>query len=200
MAAACSSGVREKEVYIYSNLESSRHTSEELPGRSPADESSWYAIRVRARWEQLVADALRNKEYEEFLPLYRKRSNWSDRVKEISRPLFPGYVFCRSNLSGRPPLITTPGVIGILRFGGSPAIISQQEIEAVKAVIHSSANAGPWPYIREGQRVRILRGALSGVEGILVRAKSDWRVVLSVEALCRSVAIEVDREWAMPIS
>jgi transcription antitermination factor NusG len=200
MAAACSSGVREKEVYIYSNLESLRHTSEELPGRSPADESSWYAIRVRARWEQLVADALRNKEYEEFLPLYRKRSNWSDRVKEISLPLFPGYVFCRSDLSGRAPFITTPGVIGILSFGGYPAIISQEEIEAIKAVIRSGADVAPWPYIREGQRVRILRGALAGVEGVLVRPKSDWRVVLSVETLCRSIAVEVDREWVTPIS
>jgi transcription antitermination factor NusG len=181
-------------------LEFSRDTSEELPGGLPADESSWYAIRVRARWEKVVAGALHGKEYDEFLPLYRKRSSWSDRIKEIDLPLFPGYVFCRSDLSGRAPFITTPGVIGILSFGGHPAIISQEEIEAVKAVIRSGVDAGPWPYIREGQRVRILRGALAGVEGILVRAKSDWRVVLSVETLCRSIAVEVDREWVTPIS
>jgi transcription antitermination factor NusG len=200
MAAACSSGVREKEVYIYSNLESSRDTSEQLLGRLPPNKSSWYALRVRARWEKVVAGALHGKEYDEFLPLYRKRSSWSDRIKEIDLPLFPGYVFCRSDLCGRAPFITTPGVIGILSFGGHPAIISQEEIEAVKAVIRSGVDAGPWPYIREGQRVRILRGALAGVEGILVRAKSDWRVVLSVETLCRSIAVEVDREWVTPIS
>ena len=191
--------VREKEAYIYPNLESSRHTTEELSSVLSAAESSWYAIRVRARWEKVVADALHGKGYDEFLPLYRKRSNWSDRAKEIDLPLFPGYVFFRSGLSGRPPLVTTPGVIGILSFGGRPAIISQREMDAVKAVIHSGANAGPWPYVHEGQRVRILRGPLAGVEGILVRAKSDWRVVLSVEALCRSIAVEVDREWVAPI-
>jgi transcription antitermination factor NusG len=166
----------------------------------PAYNSSWYAIRVRARWEKVVAGALHGKEYDEFLPLYRKRSSWSDRIKEIDLPLFPGYVFCRSDLSGRAPFITTPGVIGILSFGGRPAMISQEEIEAVKAVIRSGADAGPWPYIREGQRVRVLRGALAGVEGILVHAKSDWRVVVSVKTLCRSIAVEVDREWVTPIS
>ena len=121
-------------------------------------------------------------------------------MQEVDLPLFPGYVFCRSDLSGRPPLVTTPGVIGILGFGGSPAIISPFEIERVKAVIQSGASAGPWPYLCEGQRVRILGGALTGVEGILIRTKGDWRVVLSVEALGRSIAVEVDRDWAMPIS
>ena len=185
---------------MYTNLEFSGHTSEELPGGLRANESSWYAIRVRPRWEKVVAGALHGKEYDEFLPLYRKRSSWSDRIKEIDLPLFPGYVFCRSDLSGRAPFITTPGVIGILSFGGHPAIISQEEIEAIKAVIRSGADVAPWPYIREGQRVRILRGALAGVEGVLVRPKSDWRVVLSVETLCRSIAVEVDREWVTPIS
>ncbi|HEY7302945.1 MAG TPA: UpxY family transcription antiterminator [Bryobacteraceae bacterium] len=162
--------------------------------------SDWHAIRVRPRWEKVVADALRGKQYEGFLPLYRKRSRWSDREKDIDLPLFPGYVFCRADLSGRPPLITTPGVIGILRFGNAPAIISHQEIEAVRAVIQSGASAEPWPYLREGQRVRVHRGALAGVEGILIRTKGDWRVVLSVDALCRSVAVEIYREWVEPIS
>ena len=199
-AAACPPRAGEKEAYIYSNFELSRDTSEDLPVPLSVAESSWYAIRVRARWERVVAAALHGKEYEEFLPLYRKRSRWSDRVKEIDLPLFPGYVFCRSDLFGRPPLVTTPGVIGILSFGGSPAIIPAREIAAIKAILHSGANAWPWPYLREGQRVRIYRGPLAGLEGILLRVKSDWRVVLSVEALCRAVAVEVDRELVMPIS
>ena len=164
-----------------------------------AANSSWYAIRVRPRWERTVATALQAKQYEEFLPLYRKRTKWSDRLKDIDHPLFPGYVFCRSELSGRPPLVTTPGVVGILSFGGRPAIVSDQEIEAVKSIIRSGANAGPWPYLNEGTRVRIQYGPLAGVEGILIRAKADWRIVLSVEALCRSVAVEIDREWAVSI-
>ncbi|MBV8550994.1 MAG: UpxY family transcription antiterminator [Acidobacteriaceae bacterium] len=161
--------------------------------------SPWYAIRVRTRWEKIVAGALHGKGYDEFLPLYRKCSRWSDRKKEIDCPLFPGYVFCRADLTGRPSMVTTPGVIGILSFGGKPAIVSDEEIEAVKAVIRSGAQAEPWPYLREGQLVRVGEGALAGLEGVLVRAKSNWRVVLSIEALCRSVAVEIDREYAIPI-
>lgn len=175
---------------------------EELsPGLSLAEaDSSWLAIRVRPRREKMVADALRGKQYEAFLPLYRKRSRWSDRQKDVDLPLFPGYVFCRGELSGRPLLITTPGVIGILRFGNCPAIISHKEIEAVRAAVRSGASTEPWPYLREGQRVRVQQGALVGVEGILIRTKSDWRVVLAVEALSRSIAVEIYREWVTPVS
>lgn len=166
----------------------------------PEADSGWRAIRVRPRWEKIVADALWGKQYETFLPLYRKRSRWSDRQKEVELPLFPGYVFCQGELSGRPLLVTTPGVIGILRFGNYPAIISHDEIEAVRAAVRSGASTGPWPYLREGQRVRIQHGAMAGLEGILIRTKSNWRVVLSVEALSRSVAVEIYREWVTPIS
>jgi transcription antitermination factor NusG len=162
--------------------------------------SDWHAVRVRPRWEKIVTDALQGKEYESFLPLYRKRNQWSDRKKDIDLPLFPGYVFCRGDFSGRPRIITTPGVIGILTFAGVPAIISDCEIEAVKTVLRSGVYAQPWPYLREGQRVRICSGALTGVEGIIVRTKSDCRVVLSIDALCRSVAVEIDREDIAPIS
>src|SRR5438093_10377001 len=160
----------------------------------------WYALRVRPRWEKVVANALHGKADEEFLPLYRKRSRWSDRVKDIDLPLFPGYVFCRADLCRHPPLVTTPGVIGFVSFGSIPATISEQEIERIKAIIRSGNHIEPWSYLREGQRVRIEGGSLTGIEGILVRTKSDWRVVLSVEALHRSFAVEVDREQAVPLS
>jgi transcription antitermination factor NusG len=160
----------------------------------------WYAVRVRPRSEKVVARALREKGYEDFLPLYRKRSQWSDRTKDIDLPLFPGYVFCRADLLGKPPLISTPSVIGILSFCGAPAVISDPEIEAVRLIVNSGAHVEPWPFLREGQRVRIERGSLAGLEGIVLRTKSDWRVVLSVEALCRSVAVEIDRDQAAPVS
>lgn len=159
----------------------------------------WFAVRVRPRSEKLVAKALREKGYQEFLPLYRKRNQWSDRIKNIELPLFPGYVFCRADLLGKPPLISTPSVTGILSFCGKPAIISDREIEAVRLIINSGVHIEPWPFLREGQRVRIERGSLAGVQGIVLRTKSDWRIVLSVEALCRSVAVEIDRECATPV-
>ena len=179
----------------------SRETGEWAKNVSPAGTRPfWYAVRVRSRWEKLVASALRGKEYEEFLPTYVKRSRWSDRVKEIELPLFPGYVFCRANLCGRPPLVTTPGVIGLLSFGSSLALISDREIEDIRIVVRSGLPAAPWPFLHEGQRVRIDCGALSGLEGILLQVKSNCRIVLSVEALCRSVAVEIDRDWVTPIS
>lgn len=165
-----------------------------------AERPDWYAVRVRPRSEKIVATALQEKGYEDFLPLYRKRSKWSDRTKDIALPLFPGYVFCRADLSGKPPLISTPSVIGILSFCGKPALISDREIVEVRRIVNSGVYAEPWPFLRDGQRVRIERGSLAGIEGIVLRAKSDWRVVLSIEALCRSVAIEVDRECVIPIS
>jgi transcription antitermination factor NusG len=188
-----------QQMSTHMNLPSPRHEAEITPGIRTFEEcSQWRALRVRPRWEKLVAGAIHGKEYEAFLPLYRKRSQWSDRVKEVELPLFSGYVFCRGDFSGGPRLVTTPGVIGILSFGGVPAMISEGEIEAIKSVIQSGLCAEPWPYLREGQRVRVHAGALTGVEGILVRTKNDCRVVLSVEALCRSVAVEVHRECVTP--
>jgi transcription antitermination factor NusG len=167
---------------------------------APLKNFYWYAIRVRPRFEKAVASAIREKGYDGYLPLYCKRTRWSDRSQDVYLPLFPAYVFCRADLSGRSPLVTTPGVIGILSFGGSPAIITDQEINAIKAALCSGLHAEPWPYLREGQRVRIQRGSLTGIEGILVRKKSNWWVVLSIEVLYRSVALEIDREWVMPVS
>jgi transcription antitermination factor NusG len=188
--------------YLMSDIIHAQSANEERTADAVAQGENpvWYAVRVRPRAEKLVAAALRGKQYEEFLPLYQKRSRWSDRVKLIDCPLFPGYVFCRGDMSGRPPLVTTPSVIGILSFGGRPALIFQEEIEAIKAVLRSGLNSEPWPYLREGDRVRIIHGSLAGVEGVLVRAKTDWRVVLSVDVLCRSIAVEIDRAWAAPVT
>jgi len=174
----------------------------DLASALPKAETSfeWRALRVRPRWEKLAAAAIDGKEYEPFLPVYKKRSQWSDRVKELELPLFPGYVFLRGDFSCKPKVVTSPGVIGILSFGGVPAIVSKGEIEALKAVIASGLYAEPWQYVREGERVRLCTGPLTGLEGILIRAKGECRVVLSVETLCRSVAVEVSRDSIAPLS
>jgi len=183
------------------NLQLNSDVAENLPDTLELEEAgSWHAVRVRPRWEKLAANALHCKDYEAFLPLYRKHSQWSDRVKDIDVPLFPGYVFCRGEFFRRPRLVTTPGVIGILSFNGTPAVIDDHEIEAIKAVLRAGLYAEPWPHLREGQRVRVNSGALTGMEGILIRIKSDFRIVLSVEALCRSVAVEIHRECVTPLS
>jgi transcription antitermination factor NusG len=159
----------------------------------------WYALRIRPQHEKVVARALRNKGYEEFLPLYRYKRRWSDRFKEIESPLFPGYVFCRFDVHNRLPILVTPGVVLIVGIGKIPLPVDDDEIAALQTVVKSGLQAEPWPFLKIGQRVRIERGSLEGVEGILVAIKRPYRLVISITLLQRSVAVEIDHNWASPI-
>jgi len=159
----------------------------------------WYGVQVRPRFEKLAAAALRGKGYEEFLPLYQVRNRWADRFKIVELPLFTGYVFCRLNVHERLPVLTTPGVISIVGAGRTPVPVDEKEIEAIQAIAKSGTPAAPWPFLKEGQRVRVARGALRDIEGILVTIKNAFRVVVSVTLLQRSVAVEVDRDAICPV-
>ena len=161
--------------------------------------SQWYAVRTAAGREKVVASQLRSKGYEDFLPLYRSRRQWCDRVKELEMALFPGYLFCRFDFNHRLPILITPGVQMIVGTGRLPTPVSDAEIEALRRVIASGAAAEPHEYLAVGQRVRIREGSLAGVEGILAEAKNSWRMILSVELLRRSVAVEVDRAVLAPV-
>jgi transcription antitermination factor NusG len=159
----------------------------------------WFAIRTATGREKLVSSQLQNKGYEEFLPLYRSKRQWSDRTKELEFPLFPGYLFCRLDFSNRLPILITPGVKLIVGFGKIPAPVSSDEIESLRRVVASGAAATPWPYLGVGQRVQVCDGALAGIEGILLQVKNSYRIVLSVELLRRSVAVELDRASVVPV-
>jgi len=152
----------------------------------------WFALQVRARYEQGVADHLNGKGYELFLPLYKCRKRWSDRVKEVEVPLFPGYLFCRLNPQDRLPILKTPGVIQVVGSNRIPAAVDEHEIQAIQAMVASGIPNQPWPFLATGDRVRIESGPLSGLEGILVEFKGNHRLVLSVTLLQRSVAVEID--------
>jgi transcription antitermination factor NusG len=155
----------------------------------------WYGVRTRSNQERITASVLNSKGYEQYLPLYRTRRRWSDRVVTMELPLFPGYVFCRFDHNQRLPIVTTPGVVSVIGFGNDPAPIPDPEIEAIERVLQSGLAAEPYPFLHEGQRVRINYGSLKDVEGILVKKKSDWRLVVSVSMLQRSVSVEIDRAW-----
>jgi transcription antitermination factor NusG len=149
----------------------------------------------------IAAATLRGKGYEEFLPLYRSRRRWSDRFKELELPLFPGYLFCRCDVTDRlMPILTTPGVIGIVGAGKTPVPIDEEEIEAIRAILRSGLAALPWPFLTIGSRVYIERGPLAGLEGIITNADKVYRLIVSVNLLQRSVAVEIDRDWARPIA
>ena len=167
----------------------------------PRPQLSWYALRVQSRLSSLASTTLRGKGYEEFLPLYRSRRKWSDRIKELELPLFPGYLFCRFDVSDRlMPILTTPGVIGILGAGKTPVPVDIEEIEAIRAILRSGLAAQPWPLLRVGSKVYIERGPLAGLEGIVINTDKVYRLIVSVSMLQRSVAVEIDREWARPIA
>ena len=166
---------------------------------SLSDNLSWYAIQIQSRLGSIASATLRGKGYEEFLPLYRSPRRWSDRMKELECPLFPGYLFCRFNVGDRLPILTAPGVIGIVCAGKTPVPVDDEEIEAVRAVLRSGLAAQPWPFLGVGSRVYIERGPLAGLEGIVTDADKVYRLIVSVSLLQRSVAVEIDREWARPI-
>lgn len=159
----------------------------------------WYALRIRSRQERVIASALHGKGYEVFLPLYLSRRRWSDRIKELELPMFPGYLFCRFDVQKRLPVIVTPGIVQVVGIGKDPIPVEDAEIAAIQSVVGSRLNAQPWPYLQVGRRVRIECGPLRGVEGILIAVKKAHRLVISVTLLQRSVAVEVDEDWATAV-
>jgi transcription antitermination factor NusG len=167
---------------------------------------SWYALRVRSRYETAASLSLANKGYEEFLPKYQSTRRWSDRTKQLQQPLFPGYLFCRLNIHERLlPVLTTPGVVCIVGAGSTPIPVSEVEIAAIQSVIRSGLAAQPYPYLAAGARVLIERGPLKGLEG-LVRSAENFNMdqtcslVVSVSLLQRSIAVEIQRDWVRVIS
>lgn len=159
---------------------------------------SWFALNTKLRYEEFVAKHLGSKGYEILLPVYQSRRRWSDRVKKVELPLFPGYLFCRFDSQDRLPILTTPGMIQIVGFGKTPVPVDDAEIAAIQRAVSSGLAKEPWPYLRLGERVRVECGALRGVEGILLNIKGSHRLILSVTLLQRSVAVEVSSAWVVP--
>ena len=154
--------------------------------------SPWWAVYTRHQHEKAVADMLATKGFEVFLPLYDSVRRWKDRNKILSLPLFPCYVFVRGGLERRLQVVTTPGIHTILYRGDQIALIPEEEVNAIRVAVNSPARVEPHPFLRCGEKVRVTRGSLEGVVGLLLRKKSLYRLVLSVEMLAQSVAVEVD--------
>jgi len=159
----------------------------------------WFALRVKPNYEKRVATALRGKGFEELLPLYRSKRQWSDRVKVMDLPLFPGYLFCRLDLASRLPLVTTPGFLYIVGVGKNPQPVDEAEILAVQSVMRSGVPVTPWPSLVVGQKVRLQHGPLRGLVGVLTKIANQQRMYVSVTLLKRSISVEVAPDWIQPI-
>jgi len=166
-------------------------TETALPG-NPELHKPWYALYTRHQHEKRVAEVLAVKGFEVFLPLYQAAHRWKDRNKLLSLPLFPCYVFIRGGLERSLSIVTTPGFCAFVTAGGRAAPIPDLEIDAVRRTIESSLRMEPHPFLKCGDRVRVKSGPLESLEGILIRKKNLLRVVISIELLMKSAAVEVD--------
>lgn len=167
--------------------------------QSEALAGDWYAVRVRSNFERATAQSLDCRGIKCFLPLYKARRQWSDRVKEIDLPIFTGYVFCHLEEPRFLPILETPGVVQVVGTGATPVPVEAHEMAALRQIAGSGKETMPWPYLTVGQRVRLRTGALKGVEGILANADGRVRVVVNIELLQRSVAVSVERLDLEPI-
>jgi transcription antitermination factor NusG len=171
------------------------HPSIDAPLAGPIVESSvphWHALYTCARHEKYVAKQLEERDIDHFLPLYRSWHTWKDRRKQVELALFPSYVFVHISMQTRLRVLQLEGVVHLVTFNGRPAVLPEQEIDALRNGLEQKIYAEPHPYLTVGRRVRVCRGPLLGTEGILIRWKDKFRVVISLEVLMRSVAVEVD--------
>jgi len=155
-------------------------------------EPHWYAVYTRSRHEKSVAVKLEEKQMEVFLPLRTVLRRWKDRRKEIRVPLFTSYVFVHMALSERLRVLQTPGVVLILSEGSKPIPIPQDQIAAIEKLVSSGFKYDPYPYLKEGTQVNVVRGPLQGITGILIEKRKQHLLVLSVDLIQQSAALQVD--------
>jgi len=174
----------------------------DLTSPLPAEyfEPRWYAAYTCANREKRTAYHLAQYAIEHFLPLYESVRRWKDRRVRLQLPLFPGYVFVRLALQHRLQVLQIPSVVRLVGFNGLPTPLSDAEMEALRNVLLRRRRAEPHPYLTAGRRVRIFRGPLEGVEGVLLRRKGNLRVVLSLELIRRSIVVDADVADVVPLS
>jgi len=164
----------------------------EMKGPENSHQARWYAIYTTARHERVVARHLGERSIETFLPLYRSFHRWKDRRKLVESALFPSYVFVRIAIEERLRVLEVPGVVHIVGSKGHFPPLPEPEITALRNGLENQVYAEPHPYLKVGRKVRVVRGPMSGAEGILTRKKDKYRVVISIDVLMRSVAVEID--------
>jgi transcription antitermination factor NusG len=159
----------------------------------------WYAVKVRTRAEERVGSSIQTRDVAVYVPTYLETRRYADRLKKASVALFPGYVFCGLDIKKRLPVLMVPGVEYFVTFEGEPKPVAEEEIAAIDTALRSGLPASPCQYLEAGDRVRVEVGSMSGVEGILVQEKSKNRLVISVHLLRRSMSVEIDRDWVVPL-
>ena len=158
----------------------------------------WYAVYTRSRHEKSVADQLVHKSVEHFLPLYETVRKWKNGNFKVRLPLFPGYLFVYIPLRERLQVLQVPGVVQLVGASGVPLALPQTDIETIRDALTKGMQAHPHPYLKVGSRVRISSGPLEGLQGVLLRKKGKLRLVVSVDLIMRSIAIDIDASEVEP--
>jgi len=159
----------------------------------------WYAVSVRPRHEKVVTHHLERQGVNSFLPVYCSARRWKDRRMELEMALFPGYVFVNLHLRDRLRVLQAPGVLQFVTFQGQPAALPDSEIRALESSLSAGLRARPHPYLSAGRKVRVRSGPLTDAEGIVIRRKERFRLVLSINLIMRSVVFELDEADVEPI-
>jgi transcription antitermination factor NusG len=163
----------------------------------PSRHFTWYALKVRVGGELSAATALTHRGFEPYCPTQKERRRYSDRMKLVDAAVFSGYVFCQFDIHNKLPIIRSPGVEYIVGFANGPTPVPDKEIVSIRRMINAGAAATC--YLARGQRVRVMRGPLEGVEGILVRDTTGDRLVVSIELVNQSASLLIDHDELCPV-
>ncbi len=172
------------------------HVAEQalMPERSAVECCSWYVACTRSRHEKVVDQTLREKGMESFLPLRNVQSQWKDRRKWVDKPLFPGYLFVRLEKSELYRVMAVRGLAYLVSGSDVPLPVPDEQVQAVQRLVEGSSPVMQWPWLKAGRRVRVTTGPLAGIETYIVKRMRNGKcyLVVSVELLGRSVAVEID--------
>ena len=173
-----------------------------LRSQSPPATPHWYVAYVTARHEKRVADHLRRRGIEHYVPLYTAVRQWNRRRAQVELPLFPGYGFVRIPLAERLQVLTIPSVVCLVGTRGAPEPLDDNEVEAIRDCLARQNRAEPTEYPSAGRRVRVVDGPLKGLQGVIERQNGHARFIVSVDMIQRSIAVNValsDLESVEPV-
>jgi transcription antitermination factor NusG len=192
-----------RKAELYSAREEKNQMSNSVAGPYVESDSSnaknWFAVLTVPRHEKKVETHFGLRQIEHFLPMYEKKREWKDGSKGMLQlPLFASYIFVRIGCYGRTPVLKVPGVISIVGCGAQPMPVPDSYIHWLREGLRQG-KIEPYPDLAAGTKVRIRSGMMAGMEGILVRRKNHFRVVLTLEMIMKSVTVEVELQDIEPV-
>jgi transcription antitermination factor NusG len=160
---------------------------------------SWFVVHGKINRERSIGNVLAASGFEVFMPVCRVRRQWSDRAKECTVPLFPSYIFARFDICERLAVLKAPGVISIVGRGKHPVPLTDDEVRNIRIMVDSGLSTYPWPYVKTGQTITISGGPLRGLQAtVLDEDASRRKLIVSVDLLNRSIAVDIAPEWTSP--